>query len=120
MKRETILKAILLVIIGIMLLAKPINVFADSTNLNDFWEDQGGLDDIGGGTTTETPTDTTQTPDTSTTTPSTDTTTTPSTETKDELPKAGLVEDTMMVVATFGLVAMAIFAYKKTSEYEGI
>ena len=118
MRRETVLKVILLVIIGIMLLAKPLNVFADSTDLNDFWEDQGGLEDIGG--TTETPT----TPETPTTTPeptpSTPSTTTPSTETKEELPKAGLAEDTMMVVAILGLIAIATFAYKKTSEYNGI
>ena len=120
MRRETVLKAILVVIIGIMLLAKPINVFADPADLNDpsLWEDQGGLEDIGG----DTVTDTTLTPDTQTTeqTPTTPSTTTPSTETKEELPKAGLAEDTMMVVAIFGLIATATFAYKKTSEYNEI
>ena len=124
MRRETVLKVILLVTIGILLLAKPLNVFADSTDLNDFWEDQGGLDDIGG--TTETPTETPTTPETPTTTPETPTekpstpSTPPSTETKEELPKAGLAEDTMMVVAIFGLIATATFAYKKTSEYKEI
>jgi len=121
MRRETVLKVILVVIIGIMLLAKPLNVFADSTDLNDFWEDQGGLEDIGG--TTETPTETPSTPETPTTTPEptpSTPSTTPSTETKEELPKAGLAEDTMMVVAIFGLIATATFAYKKTSEYNEI
>ena len=135
MKREAILKIMLVLIIGVMLFAKPINVFATSnnpTNLYDeFFEDQGSLGDIQkedkDKETTTTPSTQTQTPST-TTKPSTDTTTTtkPNTQTqtstnKDkELPKAGLVEDTLMIVTILAFIAIAVFTFVKISDYSNI
>ena len=55
MKKETILKVILILIIGSVLLVKPINVFATSTgepaDIDDFWdnsawEHQGSAGDL--------------------------------------------------------------------------
>jgi len=134
MKRETILKVILVLMVGIVLCAKPISVFAVSSNptdLNDFWEDQGSLDDIQKEepTTPETPKTETTEPETTTpvtpqpTTPSTSTTTqttTPSTNTDKELPKAGLLEDTMMIVSIVALLGVAIFSFVKISDYSNI
>ena len=134
MKRNSILKIILVLIMGVVLLVNPVYVFATSSNptdLNDFWEDQGSLDDIQGSTTTDnettepsTTTPSTTTPSTttpSTTTPSTSTTTTtPSTNTDKELPKAGLVEDTMIIVSILAFVAVAISTFVKISDYSNI
>ena len=138
MRNKTILKVILVLIMGTILFAMPVKTFAvssDATDLNNYWddwEDQGSIEDIGGSTTTTETTDstTTTTPSTSTTTtPSTSTTTTPSTSTttstttKTEdttLPKAGLAEDTMMIVAIVVLGITAIYAYRKINEYNNI
>ena len=142
MRNKTILKVILVLIIGVVLFAMPVKTYAtssDATDLNtywDDWEDQGSRDDLGTETTPSTTTPSTTTPSTttpstttpSTTTPSTTTpsTTTPSTTTpsttkpNDTLPKAGLAEDTMMVVAIIVLGATAIYAYKKINEYNNI
>ena len=135
MKREAVLKVILLVIMGVVLFAKPVSVFAVSSNptdLNDFWEDQGSLDDIQKEetptpepTTPTTPTPEPTTPSTpitpETTKPSTSTTpTTNNTNTDKELPKAGLVEDTMMIVSIVALLGVAIYTFIKISDYSNI
>lgn len=136
MKREAILKILLVLIVGVMLLAKPVDVFATSSNptdLNDFWEDQGSLEDIQGTTPTTPTTPEPSTPSTQTkpeTTPSTSTkpeTTKPTTQTKPnntntdkELPKAGLVEDTMIIVSILAFIAVAVFTFVKISDYSNI
>ncbi len=112
MKRETIFKTILILTVGAILFAMPVNVFAEAGDLDDFWDDQGGLEDIGGETTQETPS-TTPEPEP---TPSTPTTQQP----EETLPHAGVAEDTIMVVSIAGLVMAAIFAYRKINEYQNI
>jgi len=115
MKRETILKTGLILLIGAILLAMPVNVFAtEPTDLDKYfnYEDQGDKTTIEGDTPTETPT----TPEPEQTTPSTETTQEP----EETLPKAGLAEDTMMVVTIAGLVLLATVAYKKINEYQNI
>ena len=120
MKRETILKIILVLTMISMLFTMSVNVYAETTDLNDFWEDQGGLDDIGGDTPTETPT-TTPEPEQTPTTPSTPSTgTTTETTQESTYSDAGLAEDTLMVVTIAGLVVAAIFAYRKVNEYQNI
>ena len=151
MKREAILKIILVLIVGVILFAKPVNVVAassDPADINDIfgWEDQtGSITDTDTNTNTSTNTSTntdtntstnTSTSTPSTTTPSTNTntstststntntttstSTSTSTNTKTDLPKAGLVEDTMMIVAIIALIAVAIFAFVKVSDYSNI
>lgn len=123
MKRETILKTMLILMIGAILFAMSVNVSAEPGNLDDlFFEDQGGLEDIGGGTTetpTETPTDTpTTTPEPTPSTPSTESTT--GTTQESTYSDAGLAEDTIMVVTIAGLVILATVAYRKINEYQNI
>ena len=121
MRRETILKLILVLTVGIMLFALPVNVFADDTGFDDFWDDQGGLNDIQPETNTNTNTDTNTNTNTSTeTNTNTNTNITTNTNTNTNIPKAGLVEDTMMIVAITVLAITAVFAYKKVNEYQNI
>ena len=122
MKRETILKTMLILIIGAILFAMPVNVFAEAADLDVYFENQGSLQDIGGDTQTETQTTTTPTTTTqpeTTTTPSTGTTTGTTTQ-ESTYSDAGLAEDTLMVVTIGGLVVAAIFAYRKVNEYQNI
>ena len=123
MKRETILKVILVLVMGITLFVNPINVFA--TSLDELWtdyEDQGSKDQLTDDTqqTTGEPKEEPkeETPQQPTTTPSTPTK--PTTQEKEELPKAGLVEDTMMVVAIAVLGMTSVYTFKKANEYNNI
>ena len=112
MKRETILKTILILLVGAILFAMPVNVFAEATNLDDLFnegetgdelEDLGELEDL------QPETEQIQS------TPSTQTT-----QPEESLPHAGVAEDTMMVVTIAGLVILATVAYKKINEYQNI
>jgi len=109
MRRETILKIALVLTMGVLLFTMPAKVFAEGVDINNpnFWDDQGGLNDL--------PTDPEPT-DPEPTTP-----TTPETEkTEEKLPDAGLAEDTIMVISIVALIAMATFAYRKVNEYSNI
>lgn len=132
MRKEIILKIILVLIMGVILFIRPVNVFAvssDATDLNNYWddwEDQGSKDDITpNDTTTDTNTSTNTNTNTNTST-STNTNTTNNTSTttnkqqSETLPKAGLAEDTIMVVTVIGLVAISIYTFKKINEYKNI
>ena len=120
MKRETILKTILVLIIGVMLFARPVNVFATDDIGNFFnpeYEDQGSLKDIETGTNTDTNTNNDTNKDANT-----DKETNKDTNTKpnNKLPEAGLAEDTAMVVTLVVLGVAAIFTFKKANEYKNI
>ena len=91
MKRERILKTIIVLIIGVVLFAMTSNVFAADTGL-DFFDD------------------TTNQLDTNTNTNNYNT----------NLPKAGAGENTIMGVAITVLAVVAIFAYKKVNQYKNI
>ena len=117
MKKVTILKVMLILVVGIMLLAKPLNIFAATegpTDLNDLWtdlEDQGGKEDLKQEEQEKTPNPTPESkPDT-----------TPNPEQpKEELPKAGLAEDTVMVISIMVLGAIAVYTFKKVNDYQNI
>ena len=113
MKRETIFKTVLILMIGAILFAIPINVNAEPTDIDSLFdlEDQGGLEDLQPEQETESDLDST---------PETEPEPTPSTPKDETLPDAGLAEDTMMVVALIGLIVMAVFANKKVKEYNNI
>ena len=118
MRKETILKTILILTIGVILFAIPVNVFATSNgaaDLSEFWEDQGDKSTLEGEKTEPEPT----TPEP--TTPESTTPTTSTTPEKEEkLPNAGLAEDTMMLVSAGALVVTAVYAFKKVNDYKNI
>ena len=126
MRNITKVKTILILMMAIMLLVVPVNVFG-TTDLNDYLDGWENLELEDEQTTTTPDTTTSSTPDT-TTPPTTTTpdTTTPSTNTNtntnknESLPQAGLAEDTMMVVAIVVLGATAIYAYRKINQYNNI
>lgn len=123
MRKETIFKIILVLMVGIILFAMSAKVFAvtdDAIDFNDWndWEDQGDKSNIGGEQkpNTETPTTPTPTP----TTPTTPTTPEAPKKENTDIPKAGLAENTMVGVAIIVLGLTAIYAYKKINEYKNI
>lgn len=135
MKREAVLKIILVLIMGVVLFARPVSVLAvssDPSDLNSFWEDQGSLDDIqpeerepesetNTSTNTNTNTNTSTNTNTNTnTSTSTSTSTNTNTSTSTDIPKAGVAEDTMIVISTVALIATAIYAFKKVNDYKNI
>lgn len=109
MKKETILKTIFILIVGAILFTMPVNVFAESEDLDKLFN-QNELEDLGGLKDLQPETEST------TSTPSTETNTQP----EELLPHAGVAEDTMMVVTIVGLVILATVAYKKVNEYQNI
>ena len=113
MKRETIFKTVLILMIGAILFAIPINVNAEPTDIDSLFdlEDQGGLEDLQPEQETESDLDST---------PETEPEPTPSTPKDETLPDAGLAEDTIMVVTIAGLVVLATVAYRKINEYQNI
>ena len=119
MKRETILKVILVLIMGVALFAKPVSVFAVSNNptdINEFWENQGSFEDI-----TEEIEPETELEIEPETQPNTNINTNTNTTTNTtDLPKAGLVEDTMMIVSVLALIGVAVFTFVKISDYSNI
>ena len=125
MKRETILKIMLVLIIGVVLCTIPAIVFAatsNSTDLDDFlnnnnFEDQGSKNDLVGNTNTNTNINTSNNTNTNVTN---NTTKTNVNNYNTNLPKAGAPENTMMGVAITSLVIIAIYAYKKVREYKNI
>lgn len=112
MKKEKLLKLVMVLIMGIVLLASSVNVFAleDEDDGLGFWQD---LDNP-----TET-TDTTDTIDTTDTTePQPEDETTNNYDT--DLPEAGVAENTFAGVAIIVLTITAVYAYKKVNEYKNI
>ena len=126
MKKQKILKLILVTVISISLIGLSGMAYADDTtsylDLN-VTPNTGNDTTTNPGTDTTTPTDTTI--DIGTTTPNTPTTTTPNTETttnnyNTSLPKTGIAENTMLVAMGLGLAGLAVIAFKKVNEYKDI
>ena len=130
MKREKILKAIVVLIIGTILFVMSTNVFAADV---DFFEDT--TNQLNTTNTTNTNNATTNTVNTTNTnsnvntvntTNTTNTTSTVNTSTTNtnnyntNLPKAGAPENAMLGVAITVLAVVAIFAYKKINQYKNI
>ena len=126
MKRERILKTIIVLIIGVVLFAMTSNVFAADTGL-DFFDDTTNQLDTNTNTnantnaintnTNATNTNNTNTVDTTNTSVATNTNTN---NYNTNLPKAGAGENTIMGVAIKVLAVVAIFAYKKVNQYKNI
>ena len=126
MKRERILKTIIVLIIGVVLFAMTSNVFAAYTGL-DFFDDTTNQLDTNTNTnantnaintnTNATNTNNTNTVDTTNTSVATNTNTN---NYNTNLPKAGAGENTIMGVAITVLAVVAIFAYKKVNQYKNI
>ena len=126
MKRERILKTIIVLIIGVVLFAMTSNVFAADTGL-DFFDDTTNQLDTNTNTnantnaintnTNATNTNNTNTVDTTNTSAATNTNTN---NYNTNLPKAGAGENTIMGVAITVLAVVAIFAYKKVNQYKNI
>ena len=103
MKRERILKTIIVLIIGVVLFAMTSNVFAADTGLDFFDDTTNQLDK-----------------NTNTNATNTNTTNTNTNNYNTNLPKAGAGENTIMGVAITVLAVVAIFAYKKVNQYKNI
>lgn len=130
MNKKTLINIIVILTIGIMLFTMPIAVFAETNNSTDLddlwddWEDQGEKGDLiqdnkeNTGTDSNTNTNTNNSANTNTNT----NTSTNNTENKTntDIPKAGLAENTVGVVAIAVLGIIAIYAYKKINEYKNI
>ena len=124
MKREKILKVVLVLIIGAVLFAMSTNVYAVEDDI--YLDIQNSLNtNTNTGTTTNTNTGTTNT-NLSGTTTNTGTTNTNLSGTNSNvdystnLPEAGLAENTLLGVGVTVLVIVAIIAYKKVNEYKNI
>ena len=116
MKEKMISKIILILIMSVMLVAIPMNTFATAdgvTDLDEFLE--GSYEEQKTETEEDKNKDEAQKPN-PTPTPAPEST--PKQE--ETLPKAGLAEDTMMVIAVIALGTIAIFANKKVKEYNNI
>lgn len=133
MKKEKILKTIIVLIMISILFFMTTNVFAATDSGIDFWEDQTNqLDDNDNETDSNTNTDTNTNTNTNVNTntsidlgTNTNTNTslndaTTSNNYNTSLPKAGATENTMMGVAITVLAIVAIYAYKKIREYKNI
>lgn len=137
MKKEKILKLMVVLTIGTILVAMTSNVFAaDSSSGIDFFEDQTNQLNTTTNTNTSTntnantnsnttntatnnTTNTTNTTNTSTNVNTTNTTTNANNY-NTNLPKAGAPENTMVGIVITVLAIVAIFAYKKVNQYKNI
>ena len=137
MKKEKILKLMVVLTIGTILVAMTSNVFAaDSSSGIDFFQDQTNQLNTTTNTNTNTntnantnsnttntatnnTTNTTNTTNTSTNVNTTNTTTNANNY-NTNLPKAGAPENTMVGIVITVLAIVAIFAYKKVNQYKNI
>ena len=124
MKKEKLLKSILVLTIGIALIAMTTNVFAltdedlDLTVTEDLSPtiDLNATTDSGTGINTNTNTNTNTSLNTNTNT----NTTTNTNNYNTNLPEAGIAENTMLGVALTVLAITAIYAYRKIKYYKNI
>lgn len=121
MRKEKMLKLVLVLLTSIIIMAMSVNVFAADDNV---------LNDFLGGENFDNMNDEYENQDQNQNTPSLNTNTpveenkTPATNntnnTNTNLPEAGLAEDTMAGVAVTILAITAIYAYRKVKEYKNI
>lgn len=123
MKREKILKIMLVLVIGIILSVMSTNVYAVEDDI--YLDIQNSLPTDNTNTNTNTNTGTTNT-NLSGTNSNTGTTNTnlsgtnSNTDYTTSLPEAGLAENTLLGVGVTVLVIVAVVAYKKINEYKSI
>ena len=117
MKKERILKILVVLILGMALILMSTNVFAvlsDSDGLTDYYDDKTNSLD------TNTNTNTNLTTNTNTNTKTNVSANTNTNNYNTNLPKAGAKENTMLGVTVTILAISAIYTYKKVKEYKNI
>lgn len=125
MKKERIFKLILVLVVGIVLMSVSTNVFAltDSDEGLDFFEDTTDQlepnDNTNNNTNSNTNTNNNANQNNNNTSTNEEQTP-PANNYETNLPEAGLAENTVVGVAIFALIVIAIFAYKKVKEYRNI
>lgn len=121
MKKERILKTIVVLLIGVVLFTMSSNVFAaDSNSKVDFWEDTTNQLNT---TPSESPTSQPTTTDDNNSldlSNSLNTNGNTNNNYNTNLPKAGAPENTMLGVGITILAISAIYAYKKINQYKNI
>lgn len=120
MKKERILKTIVVLLIGVVLFAMSSNVFAADVQ---FWEDTTNQLDTNTNTNTNTSTNTntnTNTNMNTNTANSVDTTNTETNNYNTNLPKAGTSENKILGIGIVILAILAIYTYKKINQYKNI
>lgn len=124
MKKEKILKIIVVLILGVILLAMSTRVFAavgDSDGLMDLYDDTTNQLNTTNTNNTNTNTNLLNTNTLNTNTNTNITNTTLNTNNYNtNLPKAGAAENKMLGVAFTVLAITAVYAYKKVKEYKNI
>lgn len=116
MKKEKVLKVILVLVIGVILFAMSTNAYAVEDDI--YLDIQNSLN-----TNTNTETTNTNLSGTNTNTGTTNTNLSGTNSNLDystNLPEAGLAENTLLGVGVTVLVIVAIVAYKKVNEYKNI
>ena len=133
MKKEKILKVLVVLVLGVALISMSTNVFAvlsDADGLTDYYDDK--TNSLNSNTNTNTNTENTNT-NTNTNTENTNTNLNTNTNTNTNtnlntnannyntnLPKAGAKENTMLGVTVTILAITAVYTYKKVKEYKNI
>ena len=123
MKKERILKILVVLILGMALILMSTNVFAvlsDSDGLTDYYDDNTNSLDTNTITNTNTNTNTNLTTNTNTNTKTNVSANTNTNNYNTNLPKAGAKENTMLGVTVTILAISAIYTYKKVKEYKNI
>ena len=123
MKKERILKILVVLILGMALILMSTNVFAvlsDSDGLTDYYDDKTNSLDSNTKTNTNTNTNTNLTTNTNTNTKTNVSANTNTNNYNTNLPKAGAKENTMLGVTVTILAISAIYTYKKVKEYKNI
>ena len=123
MKKERILKILVVLILGMALILMSTNVFAvlsDSDGLTDYYDDKTNSLDSNTNTNTNTTTNTNLTTNTNTNTNTNVSANTNTNNYNTNLPKAGAKENTMLGVTVTILAISAIYTYKKVKEYKNI
>lgn len=118
MKKERILKVLVVLVLGVALISMSTNVFAvlsDADGLTDYYDDKTNSLDSNTNTNTEN-TNTNLNTNTNTNT----NLNTNANNYNTNLPKAGAKENTMLGVTVTILVISAIYTYKKVKEYKNI
>ena len=121
MKKEKVLKVILVLVIGVILFAMSTNAYAVEDDI--YLDIQNTLPTNTNTGTTNTGTTNTNLSGTTTNTGTTNTNlsgTNSNVDYSTNLPEAGLAENTLLVVGVTVLVIVAIVAYKKVNEYKNI
>ena len=126
MKKERILKVLVVLILGVALISMSTNVFAvlsDADGLTDYYDDKTNSLDSNTNTNTNTNTDINTNTNTSLNTnltPNTSLSTNNTNNYNTNLPKAGAKENTMLGVTVTILAITAVYTYKKVKEYKNI